>query len=285
VDKPRAASTCRGDRLEPPEKQKPLGERLCIPAEGREYLVVGNAEPPALRRFSQALLACTGEVRPKRPPPARVALQPQEALLPAIILSVDPVTGTVGKRPSGARLYHRGSRFGPPERRGLDRNLVAKLLFLAEALDRRTRAKRQHGGLLKGKGLDVLRALLRGFYSYRTGECFPSWDAIAEAAGCCRETVRKKLRVLEQLGIIETVRRKIVASFVNREHRIRFNFAVADRRQHGDLALPLLKPEGFLAKAKFRPETNSEVKTTLPPDIATALAGLGNLISAADRTV
>ena len=117
--------------------------------------------------------------------------------MPAFTSLSDVVTGTVGRRPSGARLYHRNSRFGDPERRKLDRNLVARILFLAEALERRTRAKGQHGGLLKAKGLDVLRALLRGFYSYRTGECFPSWEAIAEAAGCCRETVRRKLRVLE----------------------------------------------------------------------------------------
>ena len=210
----------------------------------------------------------------------------------------DAVTGTIGRRPSGARLYHRGSRFGEPERRKLDRNLVARILYLAEALERRTRGKGQHGGLLKAKGLDVLRALLRGFYSYRTGECFPSWDAIAEAAGCCRETVRRKLRVLEQLGIIETVRRKVVTSFTSRVERLRvdfavqtsnsyvFNFAVADRPAHGDLALPLLGGKalpgsvsaGFVPEAKFPPETSLPIKTNLPPDLAAALEQLGRLI-------
>src|SRR3954471_824407 len=170
-------------------------------------------------------------------------------------LPVDPVTGAIGRRASGAPLYHRGSQFGPPERRKLDRNLVAKILFLAEALDRRTRGPRQHGGILKAKGLDVLRALLRCFYSHRDGTCFPSYDAVAEAAGCCRATVAAKLRILEQLGIIETIRRKVVASFTSRAHRIRFDVAVqtsnsyrfnipiTDRPPHGDAALPLLKPE------------------------------------------
>ena len=105
---------------------------------------------------------------------------------------IDPTTGAIGKRASGAPLYHRGSRFGPPDRRKLDRNLVARILFAAEALDRRTRTKGQHGGLLKGKGLDVLRALLRRFYSHRDGTCYPSYEAIAEAAGCCRATVRRE---------------------------------------------------------------------------------------------
>ena len=168
-----------------------------------------------------------------------------------------PITGTIGRRPSGARLYHRGSRFGDPERRKLDRNLVARILFLAEALDRRTRGKGQHGGLLKAKGLDVLRALLRGFYSYRTGECFPSHGGdrrgrrLLPSRRCARSCGRWR-----QLGIIETIRRKVVASFTSRVQRVRFdfavqtsnsyvfNFAVADRPAHGDLALPLLRNRG-----------------------------------------
>jgi len=56
----------------------------------------------------------------------------------------DAVTGTIGRRPSGARLYHRGSRFGEPEHRRLDRNLVARILFLAEALDRRKASLSRH---------------------------------------------------------------------------------------------------------------------------------------------
>jgi hypothetical protein len=203
--------------------------------------------------------------------------------LPAIsnyLLNAD--TGTVGRRPSGARLYHRGSRFGPPEARRLDRTQVHRIMWLAEALDRRTRAKGQHGGLLKTKGLDVLRALLRRFYSYRTGECFPSWDVIAGAAGCCRETVRKKLVMLEQLGIIETVRRKVVGTYTSRRHRVSFdvavqtsnsyvfNFALADRPEHGDLALPLWRKPAVVAlrkapEAKFQPETSSDSTKALSP--------------------
>jgi CRP-like cAMP-binding protein len=215
--------------------------------------------------------------------------------------AIDWNESTPGRRPSGARLYHRGSRFGEPERRKLDRNLVARILFLAEALERRTRAKGQHGGVLKRAGLDVLRALLRGFYSYRDGTCFPSYEAIAEAAGCCRATVAAKLRVLEQLGIIETVRRKVVASFTSLAQRVRFdvavqtsnsytfNFALVDRPAHGDLALPLLArnlmaPLGSEAESKFQTATSLEIKTNLPPDLAAALVGLGSLVEAADRT-
>ena len=204
--------------------------------------------------------------------------------MPAITtLPIDTVTGTVGRRPSGAPLYRRGSRFGPPARRKLDRNLIARLLFAAEALDRRTRGKRQHGGLLKAKGLDVLRALLRRFYSHRDGTCYPSYDAIAEAAGCCRRTVATKLQILADIGIIEAIRRKVVASFTSAVHRARFdvavqtsnsyvfNFAQPDRAAHGDLALPLLRPDienhvrGSLREAECKScsETSTPAKNTL----------------------
>lgn len=209
--------------------------------------------------------------------------------MPAITtLPIDTVTGTVGRRPSGAPLYRRGSRFGPPERRKLDRNLVARILFAAEALDRRTRTKGQHGGLLKGKGLDVLRALLRRFYSHRDGTCYPSYEAIAEAAGCCRDTVRRKLQILAGLGIIETIRRKVVASFTSRAHRARFdcavqtsnsyvfNFALPDRVANGDLALPLLRPKE--AEAEFRSETSTPIEFYRPPDLMAALERLGKAI-------
>lgn len=194
--------------------------------------------------------------------------------MPAITtLPIDPVTGAVGRRSSGAPLYRRGSRFGPPECCKLDRNLVARIMFCAEAFDRRTRAKGQHGGLLKGKGLDVLRVLLKCFYCYATGECFPSYDAIAEAAGCSRSTVAAKLRVLEEYGIIRTIRRKVVASFTSRVHRVRFdvgvqtsnsyvfNLPITERPQHGDFGLPLLRPKTALAagpkaESKFRAETS-----------------------------
>src|SRR3954468_4575061 len=190
--------------------------------------------------------------------------QPKGGFMTAFtIMSIDPLTGAVGRRSSGAPLYHRGSQFGPPERRKLDRNLVAKILFLAEALDRRTRGKGMHGGLLKAKGLDVLRALLRRFYSYATGECFPSYEAIAEAAGCCIETVRQAIRRLEAAGIIRTVRRKVVASFVSRVNRVRFDAAVQTSNSYTfsmpsadpPAAMPQIQP-AKKADARFRHGTS-----------------------------
>lgn len=196
--------------------------------------------------------------------------------MPLTTIYPDPLTGTVGKRPSGAPYYRRDSRFGDPERRRLDRNQVARILFLAEALDRRTRAKGQHGGILKGKGLDVLRALLRRFYCYATGECYPAYEEIAEAAGCCRATVATKIRALAAAGILEVTRRKIVQRFswgrvrfdvaVQTSNSYVFNVPLPDRRDYGDLALPLLRKSrqngDSEAESKFRAETTHQIKNT-----------------------
>lgn len=195
---------------------------------------------------------------------------------------LDPLASSPGRRPSGARLYHRGSIFAEPARCRMDRALAWRLLASAEALDRATRTKGQHGGCLKRTGLDVLRALLRAFYSYRDGTCFPSHAAIAAAAGCCVETVRKAIRRLEAAGFISTLRRKVVASFVSHIRRVRFDVAVQTSNSYtfslpGDgnqpASIDAVSPAGTAGKepdAKFQHETGLEVfsKRAAPPDSA-----------------
>ena len=147
----------------------------------------------------------------------------------------------------------------------------------------------------------MLRALLKRFYSYLTGECFPSYDQIAEAAGCSRATVAKKLRILEQLGIIQTIRRKVVASFTSRVHRVRFDVAVqtsnsyvfnlpiTDRSQHGDLVLPLLQPEKARVSAvketesKIRAETIKRLESERDVDLAAEKARWIAVLLSSDR--
>jgi hypothetical protein len=222
--------------------------------------------------------------------------QPRGGFMPTFTtLPVDPLTGAVGRRASGAPLYHRNSQFGPPERRPLERNMRVRILHLAIALDHRTRQKGQHGGVLKRTGIEVLRVLLFKFLNMKTGACFPSHQQIAQAAGCCIETVRKAIRALEAAGIITTIRRKIVATFTSRQYRARYdvmvqdsnsyllNVPLSDRPTEGDLALPLLRPSKE-ADTKNRHETTQEILNTLPPDLRTALEGLRDAIDSAERS-
>jgi hypothetical protein len=50
--------------------------------------------------------------------------------------------------------------------------------------------------------LEVLQALLWGFPNSRSGCCFPSYEAIADRAGCARSTVAEALKVLEWAGVL-----------------------------------------------------------------------------------
>ncbi len=91
----------------------------------------------------------------------------------------------------------------------IDRNERARLLFRAEALDRRTRQPGQHGGCLKRTGLAVLRALVFTFANVVTGRCDPGYDALARAAGVARSTVAVALGRLEAAGLIVRTRRQV----------------------------------------------------------------------------
>jgi DNA-binding MarR family transcriptional regulator len=90
----------------------------------------------------------------------------------------------------------------------IDRNARARLLFLAEALDRRTHQPGQHGGCLKRTGLAVLRALLFTFANLVTGRCDPGYDALSRAAGMSRSTLAKALKRLEEAGLLVRTRRQ-----------------------------------------------------------------------------
>ena len=89
----------------------------------------------------------------------------------------------------------------------IDRNQRARFMFHAEALDRRTRQKGQHGGVLKRTGLAVLKALLFSFQNVATGRCDPSYETLARVAGVARSTVAVALKRLEEAGLIERIRR------------------------------------------------------------------------------
>ena len=86
----------------------------------------------------------------------------------------------------------------------IDRNDRARVMLLAEAARRK--------GEITRAAVDVLRALLFQFANLRDGRCFPSYDRIAEAAGCCAKTVGRCLPDLEAAGLV---------SWVNRIVRIR----------------------------------------------------------------
>jgi hypothetical protein len=96
--------------------------------------------------------------------------------------------------------------FGEGHPLPLDGNGKARVMARARGLMRRTE-KGKHYGLVTAKALAVLEALLWGFHNARSGLCFPSYEAIAEKAGCARSTVAEAINALERAGLLTWVNR------------------------------------------------------------------------------
>src|SRR4051794_31118538 len=108
--------------------------------------------------------------------------------------------------------YRHGARFIADWRqhsRVLDRNERARIVFLAEALERRTKLPGRRNGLLGYVGLSVLRCLAFGFLSMRTGLCCPGYGAMMAKTGLCKQSVATGLARLERTGILRIVRRLV----------------------------------------------------------------------------
>jgi hypothetical protein len=95
--------------------------------------------------------------------------------------------------------------------RALDRNAKIRIMHLARCLSRRTEKGRAYGRLT-AKAVAVLEAPLWAFHNAKSGLCFPSYERIAEAAGCARSSIAGALHALEDCGIL---------SWVNRIKRVR----------------------------------------------------------------
>jgi hypothetical protein len=122
--------------------------------------------------------------------------------------------------PNGSRRpYRRGANFlrdplsaSTP----LNRDERGRLIRQAEQIELRSKAKGRRNGLLGQTGLQVLRVLVLKFANRVSGLCIPSYRAIMEATGFCRQTVAKAIRALEACGIVKAVRR-LVRRLVERE--------------------------------------------------------------------
>jgi DNA-binding MarR family transcriptional regulator len=108
--------------------------------------------------------------------------------------------------------FRRGARFIADARqhcRPLDRNERARILTLAEQLERRTKPEGGRCGVLGLTGLAVLRALVCGFLRRSDGLCCPSVSAIREKTGLSRSVIFEALNKLEAAGIITRTRRLV----------------------------------------------------------------------------
>jgi len=73
----------------------------------------------------------------------------------------------------------------------------------ASAYNSANRQPRQRWGPLTRATMDVLKGLLWHFHDADGGgRCFPSYERIAAAAKCCRDTVSVALAALEEAGLL-----------------------------------------------------------------------------------
>ena len=96
--------------------------------------------------------------------------------------------------------------FGPAPSHRLDGNAKARLWAAAAAYNSANRV--HHWGPLTRVTLSVLRALLWRFHGADGGgRCFPSFERIAAAAKCHRDSVCVAIAALEDAGLLTWVHR------------------------------------------------------------------------------
>ena len=116
-----------------------------------------------------------------------------------------PEAPRASRRASRARP-RREKMFGMGRTLALDRNAKIRIMHLARCLSRRTEKGKAYGQIT-AKALAVLEALLWAFHNAKSGLCFPSYEKIAERAGCARSTVAEAIKALEDAGILSWVNR------------------------------------------------------------------------------
>ena len=176
-------------------------------------------------------------------------------------------------------MKHRREKvFGEGRPRPIDRNEKARLTVLAYALSKPTE-EGKHYGILTLKFVEVLKALLWGFHNAATGKCFPSYEAIAERAGCARSTVYEAINALERAGILTWVNRLVrvrewgvdlFGRAKNRWRVIRTSNAYTFMDPGKKLATKsVVSVDRFSSKSEFQTGTsNQETKTlTLAPRV------------------
>lgn len=110
-------------------------------------------------------------------------------------------------------IRRREKVFGKGRCRPLDRNAKVRITMYARAWSAQHKQPGQHRGPLTRAYVEVLAALLWGFHNSRDGRCFPSYEAIAARAQCCRDTVYKAIKALELAGIMTWVNRVVRVQF------------------------------------------------------------------------
>jgi AraC-like DNA-binding protein len=103
------------------------------------------------------------------------------------------------------RPTRREKVFGAGRPKPLSRH--EKVNLMREARRKRHERSTELGEHITRADVDVFYALLWDFHNAVTGLCFPSYEAIAKAAGCARSTVYEAIKRLEAANLLTWVNR------------------------------------------------------------------------------
>ena len=156
-----------------------------------------EAEAEALKRIYRAL--AEGRISDDEAQAAETAVHARRA-------TRDRIAAPAAPRPARSRRWRREKVFGTGRPRALDRNAKVRIMHRARCLARRTEKGRAYGQIT-AKAVAVLEAILWTFHNAGSGLCFPSYERIAEAAGCARSTVAEAVSALEAAGLLTWVNR------------------------------------------------------------------------------
>jgi hypothetical protein len=118
----------------------------------------------------------------------------------------------------------------------LDRNTIARLRFMALAIERRTKSKGQPAGAIGRSGLVVLDTLIKFATTNGSGECDPSLEAIAHESVLSVATVVRALERLASTGLItktrrwQRIRHPQLGLMVSRQIANAYHFAASTKR-------------------------------------------------------
>jgi hypothetical protein len=89
----------------------------------------------------------------------------------------------------------------------MDRNERARLMWRAEALERKTKRKRCRNGVLGYTGIAILRIIAFRFWNASKRAAWPSYDKLQEVSGLSRQAVADAIDRLETAGVMLVTRR------------------------------------------------------------------------------
>jgi hypothetical protein len=158
--------------------------------------------------------------------------------------------------PSGAprgsargRSRPREKVFGNGRTIPLDREAKNRIAMLMRALKHPTEPGK-HYGAVTAKAEEVGRVLLWVFHNVKSGLCIPSYDTIAKASGCNRDTVGEAIKMLEAAGILTWCNRRarVIIHGVRKVIRISNSYRFVDPGSKPEFPSGTTNPDHFSLK-------------------------------------